>query len=55
MTISVLSQMSANFNVYPGFIILKTAIPLKGIKQSTIWINYNPNRKTEYSFLEQII
>ena len=37
------------------FIILKTAIPLKRIKQSTIWINYNPNRKTEYSFLEQII
>ena len=37
------------------FYLLKAAFPLKGIQQSTFWINYVPNKKkTKHSFLEQI-
>ena len=34
---------------------VKAAFPLKGIRQTTIWINYlNQAKKTKYSLLEQI-
>ena len=45
----------ANLNVYPNILSPESSFFKKDTQQSTIRINYKPNKKeTKYSFLEQI-
>ena len=48
---SVLSQVRQILMYIQLFYLLKASFLLKGIQQSTIWINYKENKKNEISFL----